>query len=199
METRTCVDCGIASPATTEFFHKKKSGLYGLRSDCKDCRKKQARERYQQNREKILGQIRIWAKENPEKVKECNKRWQSENRARLREYKNRRNEDPVIRIAQNLRNGIRRVLNGTYKSSSSMDLLGCTVEECKKHLEDQFQEGMSWDTYGFYGWHIDHIRPCSSFDLIQEDQQRVCFNYKNLQPLWAAENLSKGNRWEGEE
>jgi hypothetical protein len=53
-----------------------------------------------------------------------------------------------------------------------------------------FTEGMSWDNYG--EWHIDHILPCSSFDLADIEQQKICFNYKNLQPLWAEDNLRKG-------
>jgi hypothetical protein len=57
-------------------------------------------------------------------------------------------------------------------------------------MESLFLEGMSWDNYG--KWHIDHIRPCSSFDLSDTEQQKICFNYKNLQPLWAEDNLRKG-------
>ena len=49
---------------------------------------------------------------------------------------------------------------------------------------------MSWDNYG--DWHVDHIRPCASFDLTNEDEQRICFHYKNLQPLWGPDNLEKG-------
>ena len=49
---------------------------------------------------------------------------------------------------------------------------------------------MTWDNHG--EWHIDHIKPCASFDLTDADQQRECFNYTNLQPLWAKDNLSKG-------
>lgn len=73
-----------------------------------------------------------------------------------------------------------------------MELLGCTIEELRTHLEAQFQEGMTWDNYGRDGWHIDHIKPCSSFDLLKEAEQRECFHYTNLQPLWAKDNLSKG-------
>jgi hypothetical protein len=70
------------------------------------------------------------------------------------------------------------------------------MEKLFAHLEAQFRDGMSWDNYGRYGWHIDHIIPCSSFDLTDTDQQRKCFHYTNLQPLWAHENLSKGPRFE---
>jgi len=79
----------------------------------------------------------------------------------------------------------------TIKTIQFNDLLGCTIEHAIKHIESLFKPGMSWDNHGLHGWHIDHIKPCSSFDLTDPEQQKQCFNYKNLQPLWARENLSK--------
>tara|TARA_R110000751_G_scaffold131998_3_gene234420 strand:- start:438 stop:656 length:219 start_codon:yes stop_codon:yes gene_type:complete len=69
------------------------------------------------------------------------------------------------------------------------------------HLEDQFQDGMSWENYGrpngdyLEGWHIDHIKPCALFNLEDASQQKECFHYTNLQPLWAEDNLSKGDKY----
>lgn len=51
---------------------------------------------------------------------------------------------------------------------------------------------MSWDNYGYRGWHIDHIKPCASFDLTDPNQREQCFHFSNLQPMWAKDNLSKG-------
>jgi hypothetical protein len=199
MITKTCTDCNQELPATSEFFHKKKTGRYGLRAKCRACRKKRDKKRYEEHGEKIRMQSNMWRKQNHEKAREIKRGWQRRNRERLREYeKNRYHKDPTVRIAQNIRTGIRRAINGTHKSSSSMELLGCTPEECKKYLESKFQEGMSWDNYGNPNgdhsdcWHIDHIRPCASFDLTDPEQQRQCFHYTNLQPLWAVDNLSKG-------
>lgn len=76
------------------------------------------------------------------------------------------------------------------KSRRTMSLVGCSVPHLRQHLEAQFTEGMTWDNYG--EWHIDHIKPCASFDLADEAQQLECFNYTNLQPLWAKDNLFKG-------
>lgn len=98
-------------------------------------------------------------------------------------------------LARNLRMRVYAAIKHGYKSAPTMELLGCTLDELKVHLASQFTEGMSWNNYGL--WHIDHIRPCASFDLTQPDQQRVCFHYTNLQPLWAKDNSIKGSLWNG--
>lgn len=80
------------------------------------------------------------------------------------------------------------------KSSSTFDLVGCTVPELITHIESQFEAGMGWENRE--QWHIDHIRPCASFDLTDPEQQKECFHYNNLQPLWAEENIRKSDNWE---
>ena len=75
-----------------------------------------------------------------------------------------------------------------------MKLIGCSVDFLKQHLELQFKGRMGWNNYGFYGWHVDHIKPCASFDLTDTEQQKECFNYTNLQPLWWHENASKSDK-----
>ena len=93
-----------------------------------------------------------------------------------------------------------RVINalkgkGAAKAANTMELIGCTVPELMAHLETQFTEGMTWENQG--DWHIDHIRPCASFDLTVPEQQRQCFHWSNLQPLWANDNLAKADSWSG--
>ena len=73
-----------------------------------------------------------------------------------------------------------------------MKLVGCTIEELKRHLQNQFDNKMSWQNYG--SWHIDHKKAVSKFDLTKPKEQEKCFNYKNLQPLWGTDNLRKSNR-----
>ena len=80
------------------------------------------------------------------------------------------------------------------KSKSTLELLGCTIKEARVYIENQFSDRMSWENAG--DWHIDHRRPCASFDLTLESEQKKCFHYTNLQPLWGYENLSKGSSFD---
>lgn len=103
-------------------------------------------------------------------------------------------ESLQFRLRSRLRARFHRLLAGKVKAGRSMDIVGCSVESLMAHLESLFQAGMTWENFG--KWHIDHIRPCASFDLTCHEQQRICFHYTNLQPLWAIENLSKGAKYD---
>lgn len=104
--------------------------------------------------------------------------------------RNKKKTDINYRISQNLGVRIYHALKHNVKSNFTKKLIGCSVEKLKKHLEKQFKPNMNWKNYG--KWHIDHIKPCASFDLSKPKEQRKCFNYTNLQSLWAEENLKKG-------
>jgi hypothetical protein len=80
------------------------------------------------------------------------------------------------------------------KSAKTMDLIGCTTKDLCAHIQSQFVDGMTWENAGRYGWHIDHIIPCAAFDLTDPKQQRMCFHYTNLRPLWGSENMNKGDK-----
>lgn len=112
--------------------------------------------------------------------------------------KKRRESDPSWRLVCNLRSRVSAALKDakTIKVENSMSLFGCSVDELKIHLESQFTEGMSWDNYGYYGWHVDHIKPCALFNLTLDSEQRKCFHYTNLQPLWAKDNLTKSDSYD---
>jgi hypothetical protein len=97
--------------------------------------------------------------------------------------------NPHARIVHNLRVRIRNVLKLKLKKETTVNLIGCSTNKLKQHLEKQFKRGMSWNNYG--KWHIDHIKPCFKFNLTKLSEQKKCFNYKNLQPLWAKDNYSK--------
>jgi site-specific recombinase XerD len=108
-------------------------------------------------------------------------------------YREYRSKNISAKIACCCRNRIRNCIKKGYKSQSSLFLTGCkTWDELKNHLEKKFTNGMSWANMG--EWHIDHIIPCSSFDLTNIEQQMQCFHYSNLQPLWAKDNLSKSDK-----
>jgi hypothetical protein len=94
------------------------------------------------------------------------------------------------RLRQHLNNLCRRGV--ITKKSKTLELLGCEIKDFRAHIESLFTPGMGWSNFGL--WHLDHIKPCSSFNLHDEAQQRACFHFSNLQPLWAADNLRKSNK-----
>lgn len=149
----------------------------------------------QRNKEHIRAQKKRYKQLNAKRISEHDSAYRRANRAMINAQKRRRMQsDPAYRLAANLRRRLRHALNGHSKSASTMKLLGCSVQQCMQHLESQFQNGMTWENRS--EWHIDHIRPVASFDLHDPKQQRACFHYTNLQPLWAIDNLRKGSRWE---
>lgn len=107
--------------------------------------------------------------------------------------KTRYQSDPVFRNISLMRRRLLSALEGKLKACSSLQLLGCSPAALKEHLERQFTSGMTWENQG--RWHVDHIRPCVSFDLTDPDEQRKCFHFTNLQPLWAKDNMTKAARW----
>lgn len=162
---------------------------------------------YEVNRDKILRNVKKYREENPEKVAANKGKWQRDNpeksRALKRKYEKgnrakinaRRSErlrnDPAYRIRRALKERIRVVLarKGARKCDRTLSLTGCTVEFLRGYLAARFKPGMSWENYG--AWHIDHRIPCTKFNLLDPDQQRQCFHFSNLQPLWALENSRK--------
>jgi len=158
--------------------------------------KEEAREKrrlaYLKNPQKILLLKRTWNKNNPEKKKEYDRKarikWFAKNPTYHRDkYKN----NIQHRLKVTLRNRLYTLVKKIHKTKRTMDLLGCSTEELKYYLESKFTSGMSWENMG--RWHIDHIRPCCSFDLTDPEQQKKCFHFSNLQPLWAKDNLKKGS------
>ena len=121
------------------------------------------------------------------------KRYREKHRAKINQkYLNRRKTDSNFKLLTILRTRIVDVLRGHSKSDTTINILGCTIEELWIHLESKFTEGMTRENHG--KWHVDHIMPCASFDLTDPEQQAKCFHYTNLQPLWALDNLKKSNR-----
>jgi hypothetical protein len=111
--------------------------------------------------------------------------------------KKKRQIDINFRIFTNFRSRIRLAIKNNQKFGSTIELLGCSIEEFKKYIESKFEIGMTWGSYGKgeNKWNIDHITPCSSFKHLDTlEEQKICFHYKNLQPLWQKDNLEKSNK-----
>ncbi len=157
-----------------------------LTPEQRERHREHSRNRRKVYKEKNLEEVKQWRANNPEKVKMIYRRAH----ARLMASGHGR-----VRLA--LPSRIRKALkaNKTIKSERTLFLLGCDLDWLKAWLEVQFQPGMSWENYGHGGWHVDHIRPCATFDLVNEIEQRRCFHWTNLQPLWAIDNLSKGDSY----
>ena len=166
-----------------------------------------------ENARKNRASAAIYRDMNRERVNEYHRNYQANKRLNDPEYRKRKsaescaytalreNTDPVFKAERRMKALLRvtMVKWGGRKAARSEALLGCTVEQARKHLESQFLPGMTWENHGVHGWHIDHIRPCASFeDLSDLEQQKQCCHWTNLQPLWAEDNRAKSDKWEQE-
>ena len=193
---------GCTNAANVAYYEKnresqiKKSIQWGANN--KERINKRNKERYNNDlayKERVLARCALEYQKNIEAGRASRRAYGKANRAKLSAYHlGLYHNDPQYRAGVLLRGRITRVLANSQskKSSSTFDLLGTSKAGLIAHLEAQFQSGMTWENQG--QWHIDHIRPCASFDLTDPEQQKVCFHYTNLQPLWAKDNLSKNDR-----
>jgi hypothetical protein len=154
---------------------------------------------YHANKEKAAERSKRWHEANPDYRKTHFQKYYHANRDKIKATKRvygrkKRQTDPLFRLQSNLRARIHQALKSKKPHSNrTMKSVGCTIEFLKGWLESRWQQGMSWDNYGNHGWHVDHVIPCKVFDLSDLEQQKQCFNYTNLQPLWAKDNLLKGH------
>lgn len=212
---KICSKCRVEKPLP-EFYFRTDNDTY--RATCRKCDNARNLANAHKNIERTRARKRKWATANREKCLESHRRYNAENREKInaknREF-SRKNPDKrragakawlakpgdkqsQRRIVNCLRVRVRIALRGKCKSASTAELLGCQIHELKEHLEMQFKPGMTWGNYGLKGWHIDHKRPCASFDLTDPTQQRKCFHYTNLQPLWEVDNLKKSDNYGGD-
>jgi hypothetical protein len=166
-KSKVCSKCK-EDKTLDNFFVAKCKGT--LRSACKECLSKDRKKYYQNNKQKTNKQTSDY------KVKRCK-------------------VDPAFKLERTLRNRLYHAFKNQKvdKKCRTKELTGCDILFLKGYLEAKFTEGMSWENHG--DWHVDHIRPCCSYDLTLEEEQKKCFHYTNLQPLWAQENLSKGGAY----
>lgn len=204
METKICNCCKIEKSITN--FSNNKRFEDNKNPTCKECDKMRSLKYYYSNKElvelkrkeyiqteKYKIRRQNYLKENREEINRVKKLYELNNRENIlqkkKDYYQRKKNDPIFALTKRLRQGIYRSLRGV-KLRSSLDILGCTQEEFKIHIENQFTEEMSWDKLGDI--HIDHIIPISSVETIEEVYKLN--HYTNLQPLWAKDNLSKYNK-----
>jgi hypothetical protein len=208
---KKCVKCQKSK--TFENFHKQKASADGYKHWCKLCTKnydkvyktknqkkirQQQIEYRQKNREELNLCRKQWGINNPDKVAKNAKIHREKHKDKINQKRREKRKNNInFKLRTTISNRIRIALLRISKNSSAYELTGCSWEELKIYLEKQFVDGMSWENYG--RWHIDHIKPCCSFDLTDIEQQKICFHYTNLQPLWAIDNLKKSGKYTSED
>ena len=216
--TKTCSTCHVCKPVA--LFRKK-------RNQCKTCIAAKNREWCQENKETIAAKKRKYGQENKEEIADKKRKYRLKNKEKIaakdrkyrqenkekiaakdrkynqenkEEHRKRYRSDPIYAMTSRLRNRMGKAVKAAglgKKCASTIKLLGISPKGLKEWLEAQFTEGMTWENRS--DWHVDHRVPCDAFDLTVETNQRICFWYKNLQPLWAKENVQKSNTYTEEE
>lgn len=189
---KTCKKCKVEKELTD--FNKESRSKDGCRSQCKKC-VSQYYLNNSQHRKEIQKQYQL---NNKEKIKKQRRQHQIDNKERLYKYaveysRKRRKEDSIYRFNKNTRaliyKSFKRGDNDFKKNNNTENILGCSISDFKKYLENKFTEGMNLDNYGL--WHLDHIIPVSS---AKNEEDIIKLNhYTNFQPLWAIDNIKKSN------
>jgi hypothetical protein len=170
---KICTKCN--SEKNVSFFYSNKLGKFGVKSICKECEKSNKIEYNKFNKKTRQQSNRKYYLSNKQKFKQ--KKWSF--------------VSEKVRIGNRLRCRIRMTLKGKNKSKSTWELLGCSFEEFKIYFKKKFTKDMTWNDFIKGDIHIDHIIPCANFDLSKIEDQKKCFYYTNLQPLWRKDNLKK--------
>ena len=186
-------------------FEKSKSQPDGKYPLCNLCCE-QVAEIYREEHYKKTKEInRVKYKSSPKRLKAIHRRqcrvWKENNKDKVKKYNSKRLNTLKGRLCNSLSTHISVSLSGNKNSRHWETLVDFTIDELKTHLESKFKNGMTWDNYGRYdgkkyGWEIDHILPICSFNFEKpEDVEfKQCWSLKNLQPLWAKDNRSKGGK-----
>ena len=184
--------------ALSEFYARKLNTAKGLKSyvqsRCKECNneakkrwRKANRERRNQRKRERYARKKAGIRRKPRQT----------HAERMAVRKNRYHNDANFKLICNLRSRLRAALKGNIKSGRTLELLGTTVEHLHEHLESQFLPGMTWDNHGQGEgkWQIDHIVPCASFNLSEEEQQRQCCHWIYIcLYIWWKDNQEKSDK-----
>jgi len=146
-------------------------------------------------------QLKNWRLKNKKHIQKYNTLWKKKNIIHINKYKLNRyhmveKKDPKFIILKRMRGRFWQTLKSKKMSKNlhTKELFGCNEDFLRKYLESTFKSGMSWDLGRKI--HIDHIIPCSAFNIENPSELKKCFHYTNLQVLWAEENLRKGGKHE---
>ena len=202
-----CRICKTDYPETAEYFHRHKRNKNGLHSECKSC---------------AVKIVRAWEKANPEKAKEHSKKrskykaakWRKDNKDKTIRYSIkykkahpelikkwniisgvRKRSTPQGKLNNSMSSAIRRSMKPGIKANRHWEsLLNYDARQLRKHIEKLFQPGMTWENYG--AWHIDHKIPLTAFNFENpaDSDFKKCWALKNLQPMWASDNIRKCNK-----
>lgn len=215
MKRKRCYKC--KKQRLVKFFSKRLASLDGLQKACKDCanirnkrfyleNKKYYTQRYLYNRDDILAKNKQWNQNNKEKIKEHKDKFLNNNPEYYSQYRQLNKEilnnkarirnnlrlktDILFKLKKNYRTRLYDYYRGKNRSKRSEEIVGLSWEKFKIYLETKFLVGMTWANYG--EWHIDHVIPLCSANN-QKELEKL-FHYTNCQPLWAKDNLSKGDK-----
>ncbi len=203
---KLCTKCHIEKELDN--FPKNKRFKSGYNSICKVCINlinknyrenntdlfnKTRKSHYQKNIEKHRLAKRTYYKSHKSEKSNYDKDYRNINNLKIKEYKKNwerlHKNDPTFKIKRNLRRRVHHALKGNRKADKTFNLIGCTPNFFKDYISKLMDKDMSWENYG--KWHIDHIKPCFTFDLTNPEEQKKCFHYTNQRPLWAKDNLSR--------
>lgn len=190
-----CLTCKNEYPMDKSYFRKSKAYSHGYRPQCKKCLVILDKDKRNRNKESIKKSHQKWNESN----KDYYKNYYQQNKDYMLERSSKRwteryRTEPEFKLKALFRRRFSYFLNGRI-TDNIKNYIGCSIEELRKHLENNFADGMSWENHG--EWHIDHIIPVSSFDYSPgkiEESLHKCWHYSNLQPLWASDNLKKSNK-----
>lgn len=179
---KICKTCKKSKPL--DMYYKHSRCKQGVRPECKVCWDLKTGAYYNLNKNDITKYKANWHSKNKNKPEK--------KEIKRKKEKEKWHNNPLFKLQKLIRYAVRRAFKNNAKTKRSTQLLGCTIEEAKAHIERQFQNGMTWENHG--QWHIDHIKPLAVAKT-SEEAEKLC-HYTNLQPLWAIDNIKKGSKYE---
>lgn len=193
----TCSDCH-ETKNLSDFYFRKESNTY--RQTCKLCFKQNRKQYRDTNKENIQESKKQYYYENQEICCKRSRDWYAKNKEIKNEkhvvyIRNRRRTDNDFKVYSNIQSRIYSALhsNNVKKIDNTLDIIGCSIAFYKSWLEYQFDDNMNWDNHGNY-WHIDHVKPCESYNMSDDNELKECFNWSNVRPVEKTLNLIKNDK-----